>query len=472
MENTILELLVYLDSENILIVNFTDDTSFQVKTDSNEKYIVETVQGNEQERTYAEIKDMLRKPISSYSFLRYGQPFDFNKAQLYARFKSVNNIPYRKLVYSRLATINDPKISKHVHNNISNTKEKIRLEEAILSSQKENDQKMVIRQKNAKNKFGKRLFYDPFLLLRKINLKVKQRKPELESVLLKTNCDFKEMETLWNDKMYGPIPAMFIYLGCTFDKINEKALKRTWLSLRRDIMKIMKISPHYAYIYEQLTGLHEYAYCKWEFNFLIDFYEKGLCNCECGSFLVFTIAKMVPYKDYKCFLVLTKNHIQPVFMKNFDDNFTFETTIIGGSVVNNSDALDDANFAIYSEQIVAIYILTISSARLLKPEYVKLINEILDLDIKNKSLEENFLMMNRTAVKTLLDSNTLDILVFIAYTYEHFEDSKKYIKECYTLNQSYIGYDLIDICRGVIPTRQQLSSRKTEFQGKLANLFK
>ncbi len=81
-------------------------------------------------------------------------------------------------------------------------------------------------------------------------------------------------------------------------------------------------------------------------------------------------------------------------------------------------------------------------------------------------------MMNRTAVKTLLDSNTLDILVFIAYTYEHFHDSEKYIKECYTLNQSYIGYDLIDICRGVIPTRQQLSSRKTEFQGKLANLFK
>ncbi len=276
-------------------------------------------------------------------------------------------------------------------------------------------------------------------------------------------CDYNEYEKLWNDvENYGPIASTLIYLGCLKDKISMHALKRTWIDLKRTIKTNSR--KHFSEQYKLLVD-QTYQYCSNNYNFLVSFYEKGICNCECGSFLSFIMTRINPGPI--TFAIVVPQHIlilQSVPHSTVDKWIEFETTVPGGlSRPLEPKNLLNLNYAIFSDQIMALSIL-ISSARFNDYTVKSIVGKMLGIDFTTMTLDEILRKADRRAVKTPLESNTFDILLFREFTQNDLD-------KVYKNNRKYIYQDMMDIVNGKQFSPEILKARAIQHRSELNRIY-
>jgi hypothetical protein len=301
----------------------------------------------------------------------------------------------------------------------------------------------------------KTYMYPSLYSSRDIKLKVSEKvspdvKISIEKRIEKNDCDYKEFENTWNDKNYGPIIASLTYIGCIVNDIPMKALKNVWYTLLSTINNIHKTNKFdFIGIYDILAKKTlEYSYCTESFNFLVDYFEKGLCNCECGSFLSFMISRLYPSQLYsKTFLGITPGHASLFTIDDEKNIFEFETTVYGGKLFPiPNERIDEIEYAIYSEQVLGLYILFNSNSRskhlfYLTNLFVKMFN--VKRDIKESNFCQILLEIDRKFIKTPLDNNAFDIIILETIFRLEKSTMKKVIKN----NNKYIKKDMIDILK-------------------------
>jgi len=296
-------------------------------------------------------------------------------------------------------------------------------------------------------------------------VKINEEKVSSELTSLYKNvkdCDYKEYEKLWNDKdNYGPVVSTLTFLGCLKEKIPMQALKRTWIDLKKKI-RSSKLLPFFRQ-YKLLVD-DSYQYCIGSYNFLVNFYEKGICNCECGSFLAFMISKINGGKK-PIFAIAVTGHMLILESRPGEqlNNWTqFETTVTGGDDTKLTQKnYETIHFAIFTEQIMALYILIYSARTALNNS---IFEKMLGINFETMSLEEILIKADRTAVKTPLESNTFDLLLYS-------KSKNKGISAAYANNRrKYINQDMYDVANGVQFTAEDLKRRADEHRQQLLEI--
>lgn len=328
-------------------------------------------------------------------------------------------------------------------------------------------------------------------VLPKVKLSEKST-PEVENAIYNQvssfyrECDYENFEKNWNDPNYGPVVATMIYLGCIQQNIPTEVLKNRWQRLLAEINTILKTIDDdeipFVEIYRILAEKTlDYQYCNDNFNFLVDYYEKGICNCECGTYLAYELSRRFPGKKrgggYYTMPIVTPNHIQ-IYMfipTNFehliktgelqssDDplkylkhgGIRYETTFRGGAFREISDTKDIIG-GFFSEQVMAFNIMIKSFTRdddfkkILLVQ--KLVGNMLDINWDN-DIYTILTTMNRKPVKTLLDSNYLDMCILTL------KDQGTIYKQILINDKKYILNDMVNIVSGKFPTQEELRER-------------
>lgn len=150
--------------------------------------------------------------------------------------------------------------------------------------------------------------------------------------LRKPICEYKEFEKLANHPDYGYIVAGLIYAGCLEFGISMEQLMYTWITLKKEIEALMTEIPHdktipkAVKIYKKLQESYNYQYCATTYNFIANFYMSSMCNCVCGTFLIYTINNLLPVNEQEIlFFLINPRHIQLLF-NNKGTWFVIEST--------------------------------------------------------------------------------------------------------------------------------------------------
>lgn len=314
--------------------------------------------------------------------------------------------------------------------------------------------------------------------------------PEVENAIYNQvssfyrECDYENFEKNWNDPNYGPVVATMIYLGCIERNISTEILKNRWQRFLVEINTILKTINDdqipFVEIYRILAEKTlDYQYCNDNFNFLVDYYEKGICNCECGTYLVYELSRRFPWKQgFYTMPIITPGHIQIYMFIPIDPpeyliktgelqssdgpleylkkaGFCYETTFRGGGTMELSDTIDITG-GFFSEQVMAFHIMIYSFTRdddiFKKISLVKkLVGNMLCINWDN-DIYTILTTMNRELAKTLLDSNSLDACIF---TLRNLTTYKKTLIN----DKKYILNDMVNIVSGKFPTQEELRER-------------
>jgi len=274
---------------------------------------------------------------------------------------------------------------------------------------------------------------------------------------------YGEFIDLWNDRInYGALPATMIYLGYQ-EGVPVKALQRIWIDWKQ---KVLSSGNDIYETYKSFSKEFDYAYCSKKYNFLVEFYEKGLCNCECGSYMVFMMSKII-HSPPLLYVTLPRHsailtQITGVFKK-------FETT---AKDEHFSDIdINNIELAIGSEQILALQMILLSQISRTqsadrKDILYKLLKEMLDIDT-TLDLKEALRNADRTPVRSLLDSNTFDIISGAVYCYLKGIGMLSLFK---TLNKEYVTGD-IEVFFGLRRSEETLEERMISFSEKLQKVY-
>lgn len=252
---------------------------------------------------------------------------------------------------------------------------------------------------------------------------------------------FSLFQKSWLNPDQGPIIASLCFLPCYFRQASYSQMEEAWMVMSKKINSELDPLVNYdKFIYS------DYTFCTNAYNFLLEYYNSGICNCECGSLLLFLISKIC---NKKVFLFVTGDHI----FVGFNLNKGFETTT--NQVVN----VKNVKFGMYSEQIIGIYILILAN-REFNTSFI--LEKILDINVDEKDIVKSLGECNRKAVKNLLDSNTFDIIVANAICqYQkrvfNFEDI------IHINSEKYFERDVQDILNNVKYTESDLRLRHLEF---------
>lgn len=325
----------------------------------------------------------------------------------------------------------------------------------------------INRIRKALEKFGKKRYTtksDKKFTIKKSNITVADSVRNFLSTKSE-KCNYKEFEKLWNDENYGPIIASLIYSGCIKEKIPMKALRYVWYTL---LGMVDKKKPFYE-IYEELAkDTLEYTYCSNSFNFLVDYYEKGLCNCECGSILSFTLSKLFPTSKFpKVFTAIEENHVKVLAISDMGKSFEFETTVYGGKLIKIS-TLKGIQYAIYSEQVMGIYVIFNSLLMRINKErrqslFPLLLQKMFLIEeISLKNIGKILKNVDRFFIKTTLDSNAFDMIILnvmiVLLDIPPIVD-KRITKGVYANNEQYIRMDFKSIYSNSKPTAVNITER-------------
>lgn len=149
----------------------------------------------------------------------------------------------------------------------------------------------------------------------------------VESVLLKqlntTECDIEEFRKMCNSLDYGCLVATLIAVGCIVDNIPMKQLQYSWISLKAEIEARIansyfhEYSPKALQIYEEMQTNYDYTYCSDSDNFITNFYMNNICNCMCGSWLIYQINELLPESEKEILFVWSlPDHVMLVFKQD------------------------------------------------------------------------------------------------------------------------------------------------------------
>ena len=183
-------------------------------------------------------------------------------------------------------------------------------------------------------------------------------KKELEGTIQKMvdfNCDIDLFNNLWENPEYGPIIASCCLLGCVEDNIPMRSLMSTWIRFKKNTVK-----NNFIGVYNKSST--DYDYCPKAWNFLVQFYEKGLCNCECGVYLALQLNINFPSKKYSnvCMVILPK-HAKVSFVDLRDrSSMYFEST---KRKKRPMEDFDNVKYNIVSEQLIALQMIFKSSCQ-------------------------------------------------------------------------------------------------------------
>jgi hypothetical protein len=368
-------------------------------------------------------------------------------------------------------------------------------EKEILNTKIKDVETEIQRLEKTLNKFGS---FNLPLGIKTPTVKIKEH--SLDSVFKNVDiCDYNEYEKLWNDLVnYGPVAATLIYLGCLENKIPMFALKKTWIEIKKTIESHQP--KHFSEIYKLMVD-QTYQYCSNQYNFLVGFYERGICNCECGSFLTFMMTKLnaiITQHTIKAtslkildttqtipvtfaivvprhILILESNVASKRMLMNLNSWYEFETTIPGGLRTHITDENKaQMKFAIFTEQIMALYII-VQSMRMDRKSHEPILGKMLGVDFLAMSFEEIMQKADRRAVKSPLESNTFDILLCIA-CYKSFKIQDECLDIIYDLNRKYIEEDMLKVAisnlKGVNFPKEILENRATAFRQKLIEIVR
>lgn len=274
------------------------------------------------------------------------------------------------------------------------------------------------------------------------NIKTPDEK-EFES---RSEC-FKLFQSSWLNPKQGPIIASLCFLPCYFKEATYAQMEEAWKEISLQIKE--KGDP--VDVYDKLI-YSNYTYCTDAYNFLLEYHKSGICNCECGSFLFYLLKR-------DSFLFVEHGHI----FVGFDLEKGFETT------KNEVVSIDSENiqFGFYSEQTVGIYILFFAN-RYHNTTFI--FTEMLNIDAEDRDIVNSLLKCNRKAVKTLLDSNSFDIIILQSLCY--FQKRLINFEGLIELNKKYFKSDVSDILKGVVYTEKDFIKRMEQFTSTLGQFIK
>lgn len=285
--------------------------------------------------------------------------------------------------------------------------------------------------------------------------KIKTEENKLLDPIIKENC-YDLLQQSWFFE--GPIVASLCFAACFNKEASFKALKRVWFDILSTIEEYKNEDP--IFIYNSMSKESDRLYCSASYNFLLEFYEKGLCNCTCGSYLFFLISKIRPIENKKVFLFIEQGHMYPAF----DTETKFETTITPGQKLKITNKI---YYGLYSEQMVGIFILFYT----LKTSYKTidncfLLKEVLSIDIQNEVVY-SLINADRSAIKNYLDSNTFDIVITMLILICKNIKCDRFYGTLVKLNSEYFKKDVEDILNNVVYTKKELQDRMIEFTNKI-----
>jgi len=424
--------------------------------------------------TYEESHNLLRKiPVKNLGIQIDDKIFVYIEDLRYYVYKKLQRNPeYRKYVRKRLEIFSD--------------KDRERIKRLLWKAKspeikkQENELKEYMSTKEIRNtmkKFDKKRYSDVLSLPDSSQVtrpRFLRYDGNFDDVLKKPfymdmDDAFKLFSDLWHREEYGPIPATMIYLGYTIDKIPMRALQRAWVEMRKSILS--QKEKNLGEIYQNLSGNFDYTYCTDQYNFLFDFYNKGICNCECGSYLVMQISKVLKPPSQTIFAI-SESHAK--IISNYQEvPHILETTDVKTLYHPLVYLADEGIFySIFSEQLLAlhIFIISVRSSELGERTYFyRTVAKMIGLDT-SLSLKEALRSCDRRSVKTLLDSNSFDILVTILFSV--LTGANVPYNFCYELNKKYISLDIWDaLSPSNKPTEKELRERMLQFTEELGKEF-
>ena len=326
------------------------------------------------------------------------------------------------------------------------------------------------------------------------------------------------METFWNDPLISPLVASLIYSAGISDNSPKNSLLKKWYDLKSTFdRKYLEIGtnqsdPPFIKVYNSLVKKYKYSYCVSNFNFLLQFYENGLCNCECGTYLAYQLNELFPSPNFMVLFSFEVEHVKlAVYNKTTKALSIFETTGTPAKLVPT--IYFSNNPFIYSEQLVGFNIIANSLfGRILKyfpknestnfssnfiSDVTNTINNMINsenkdsiLDISSSSLSDLILKSNRKLLNTkkiikngggfsycMLDNTNFNRLLFLLHTsYLKNTDIVPILYEkSFAVSSIYVKKDFQDLVSGVIPTPEEINERNTKmlfFFQKLLDKYK
>ena len=292
-------------------------------------------------------------------------------------------------------------------------------------------------------------------------------------------------QKLWDDKVnYGPIIASCCITGFISDFIPMQALMSTWTRLKKHILR-EKTS--FIDMYRKIISKQQfnYSYQNKKYNFLVDFYERGLCNCECGTFLCFTINQLIPIQA-KVFIGMLPNHIgiliydkiSEKYYKENNELVLFETTSGGEMIL---EKVDNIEFIITSPEILAFNIIFYSAIlrNMINVEQYKRIFEYMfgvwPITKIGESCKDIFIKMKKPVLKNFLDIMAFCHIIIFFLTLVNsdiiiavsFIESKDYV----VMYKKYLKIDLDDFINNKNQPKFFLDNRTEKYINQISNIF-
>lgn len=300
---------------------------------------------------------------------------------------------------------------------------------------------------------------------------------QLEHIIGKMNmkeCDHNLFQKLWGGyetkdqeyyvKEYGPIVASCCYMGCFETGMSMYQFMNRWTMIKKQIEKFSDLN--FMVIYQQITKPHEFnhEYCPENYNFLLEFYEKGYCNCECGTYLCMAINNLLPMREASVFVGVSEEHMNIIVYQN-KKLYQVETTNF--SYLN--DNVDEMFYIIVSEQILALnmifnsfYFRSISNVHyydFFGNLFLIMFGESCDnMDLVGDILKR----IKRHTITNYLDIVSFNTFVSCFIIAQNLRSPKKcnpIFLQLQSTAKKYLRADLDDYLNNTIPTQDQVQER-------------
>ena len=219
----------------------------------------------------------------------------------------------------------------------------------------------------------------------------------------------------------------------------------------------------------------DYTFCNGKYNFLVDFYEQGLCNCECGSYLCMAINFCFPDHNNNVVFGVKTKHVCVLmpFLKEeklFIENF--ETTKFGEVYL---EKIENVLMIMVSEQVIGMSILFNSS---LNRADEKIFSNVFERMLQIKLSQDILIILRnckRPTITNYLDSNSFDMIITKFFLYNRYKDKNFIFRSMESIrnnNKKYLENDLLHFTEGKEVSEFELSERIMQHSKEIYDIIK
>jgi hypothetical protein len=265
--------------------------------------------------------------------------------------------------------------------------------------------------------------------------------------------------------------------GCVKNNISTRNLQYAWEDLKKIIEEIYAnvktrqlYIPYAVAIYDELINkVKKCYYSAASSNFLVDFYNLGSCNCQCGTYMLYHLFQMFHDDKLHVFAKLERGHIKISGALKSSDNtrtvfYDIETTKVASyfdEIADTRNYINDAQCFIYSPFVLSCAFIQFEVTDSHNNLYERMVRLPLWDEKYFSDLESYFNMIDISGANTLADIDSLFVLTIynvIKYAPEHGVLLVSYVERI----RPHFYSDISRIVDRQIDTEEMLRDRKKE----------